>query len=211
MRDSLLIHPYNSLVADNYRLKFLNKQYENRIAHYFGTILIISLLFITLLLAFILISYRNKNKLQTAKIESLKQDIQNLERTLSASNEKISKEERKAVSLNSFRKLINNISYELTTTTSNYSSKIQRLNNILNQLSDEESTNSLKDLVNNLYCGELDEIVASVPSLNKRQKHIIIFSALGFSSVTICSLTGINDSRALNQAKYRIREIIKNT
>ncbi len=76
-------------------------------------------------------------------------------------------------------------------------------------LTNEESIKSLGDLVNRLYNGALNDVYANIPKLNTRQEQILIFSALGFSSTTICFLTNINDSKTLDQAKWRLRESIK--
>lgn len=209
LRDSLLVHPYNSLIADIYRLKYTQKQTEKRYLKVINILTIALSVLLIAILGYIIISYRKKSKIQEYKIFSLKTDIKELLTTIEETRRSKEIIDKKTFGLNSLRSLINEMSYIISTSSAKNIENKSRFKELLFELASEQSIKSLADLVNRLYNGALDDVYIKIPRLNKRQEQILIFSALGFSSNTICLLTNINDSKTLDQARWRLRETIK--
>lgn len=161
------------------------------------------------ILSHVIINYRKKNQVQEHKIIALSKDIEELLTTIEET--KLSQKiiDKKTFGLNSLRRLIHEMAYEISTKSSKNDEYLNRFKELLLILTNEESIKSLGDLVNRLYNGALNDVYVNIPKLNQRQEQILIFSALGFSSTTICFLTNINDSKTLDQAKWRLRESIK--
>ncbi len=118
LRDSLLVHPYNSLIADIYRLKFAQKQTEKRYLKIISILTIALLIMLITFLSYVIINYRRKNQLQEHKIIALSTDIEELLTTIEET--KLSQKiiDKKTFGLDSLRRLIHEMSYEISTKSS---------------------------------------------------------------------------------------------